>query len=130
MSLTVEIVGLDKMLSTVDPSRFDHAVQRILDRGIQSWRDNTKKMPAVSAKTTGYGEHGIPVDSGRLRQSIQSRRLSAVAAGVYSPVRYASSVHEGTSRMPPRPFFQWSFEMGTQQDIERIVTEEFSRLVA
>lgn len=128
--MTVEIVGLDKMLAAADPTRFDRAVERILERGVQAWRDNSKKLPPVSAKTTGYGEKGIPVDSGRLRQSIQSRRISSIAAEVYTPVKYASHVHDGTSRVPERPFFVWSFEFGTQVDLERIVTEEFSRIAA
>ncbi len=125
MSVTLELTGFDKIASMLDPGRYDRAIARVVDRGAQIWRDETKKMPAVSAKTTGYGAKGIPVDSGRLRQSIQARRVSAVAAEVYAPVQYASYVHDGTGVVPERPFFDFALELGATEKIGTMANDEF-----
>lgn len=115
MSVSIRIEGLDKIAAMVSPARFERAAQRGLERSSQVWRDETKKMPPVSAKTTGYDAIGIPVDTGRLRQSIQARQVSAVAAEVYAPVQYADAVHDGSSRVPARPFLEWSADRSTEK---------------
>lgn len=83
-------------------------------------RDETKKLPPVSATRTGYQARGIPVDTGRMRQSLSSKKLSLLAAGVMTNTNYGGYVHEGTIRMPSRPFFEWSLEMGAQRKIDDI----------
>ena len=127
MSVTLVIEGLDKIQSLVDPAKFDRAVARGLDRSVQIWRDDVKTMPAVSAATTGYGAKGIPVDTGRLRQSVQARRTGLLAAGVVAPLQYASYVEEGTSKMPARPFFEWALELGALQKMEDAMNREITR---
>lgn len=108
--ITIEISGIDKLLSVCDPHRFVAEMDKGINRAAEVLRDETKRMPPVSAKTTGYGAPGIPVDTGRLRQSIQKQQLSLLAAGVVVPVDYAQHVYEGTSKMPGRPFFKWVLE--------------------
>lgn len=112
--------------------RFPVKAQQVFGRAVMlagsALRDNTKKLRPVSAKTTGYGVKGIPVDTGRLRQSILSRRLSLLAAGVIAPVKYASAVHQGTRKMPARPFFAWSLQLGGQKKIDAVF-EKASKLL-
>jgi len=124
---TIEISGLDSIQKMLSGALQQQTFDRILDRCAQAWADETKKMPAVSAKTTGYGTKGIPVDTGRLRQSIHSKRISSIAAGVVAPVQYASYIHAGTGKMPDRPFFDWALELGGLRRMEGIVNEEISR---
>jgi len=111
MSMQIVIEGLDKIESMVDPQRLGIGLDQALQRSAQVWRDDTKKMPPVSASRTGYGAKGIPVapkHGGTLRQMIQSRRVSSIAAEVFGGAQYTPFVHEGTSKMPARPFFEWS----------------------
>lgn len=126
MSLTIRIEGLDRIAQMVSPHRLDRAVERGLERASQAWRDETKKMPPVSGPRDGYDAVGIPVDTGRLRQSIQARKVSAVAAEVYAPVQYGSYVHDGTSRVPSRPFLEWSADRSTEK-FSIIFAEELLR---
>lgn len=126
--LTVEIKGLEKFQAMLEPKRFDRACDRILDRGAQTWADETKKMPAVSAKTTGYDAKGMPVDSGLTRQSIHAFRAALLASGVKASTNYASHIRDGTSKMPARDFFLFALEdFGAMKKIDDIVNEEFSR---
>ena len=126
--LTVEITGLDAWQKALEPQAFNRACDRILDRGSQTWADETKKMPPVSAKTTGYDAKGMPVDSGRTRQSIHNRRISNIAAGVVAPVSYGEKIRFGTATMPGRDFFLFALEdFGAKQKIDGIVQEELSR---
>jgi len=124
---TIEISGLDSVARLLSGPVQQQTYDRILDRSAQAWADETKKMPAVSARTTGYGAKGIPVDTGRLRQSIHAKRISSIAAGVVAPVQYASYIHGGTGNMPDRPFFEWALELGVLRRMEGIVNDELSR---
>ena len=121
MSLTIQITGLEKLDRITDPGRFVQAVDKAIDRSAEALRDNTKKLPAVSAKRTGYGAKGIPVDSGRMRQSIQKKKTQLLAAEVGAYVKYSRYVHDGTGKVPARLFFQFSYEMGGRQRIEELV---------
>jgi len=83
---------------------------------------------AVSAKTTGYGAKGIPVDSGRMRQSIHKRRISNIAAGVVTPVGYGEKVRFGAATMLGRESLHFALEdFGAMAKIDGIVQEELSR---
>ncbi len=127
MTFVVSVVGLDNALQSLDGSRFGAAVQRAVERSGQALRDDTKRLPPVSAKRTGYDARGIPVDSGRMRQSIQSRQITAIAAEIFAPVNYSGYVHDGTSRVPARPFFDWALEAGTAERIAQIFDKELSQ---
>lgn len=128
MSVVVVISGLEKFQRMLDPSTFQAAVSSGIDRSAQALADTAKRMPAVSAKTTGYGVKGIPVDTGRMRQSIQKRKLQLLAAEVVAPINYSGHVHEGTANMDPRPFFLWAYEdFGGMQEVERIMATELEK---
>lgn len=126
----ITIEGLDTWLKITDPDRFVREVDRGVQQAIEMLRDETKKMPPVSANTTGYGQPGIPVDTGRLRQSIQKRKIALMAAEIFAPVQYAEFVHQGTSKMPARPFFEWVWaDFGGKEKTEDILKEALERLV-
>jgi len=96
LSLTVEITGLERIAAMTDPALFVQALDLAIERSAEAIRDDTKRLPPVSAKTTGYETHGIPVDTGRMRQSIQKRKLALLAAGVFADTNYSGFVQEGT----------------------------------
>jgi HK97 gp10 family phage protein len=100
-----------------------------IDRAAEYARDATKKIPPVSAKTTGYGIPGVPVDTGRMRQSIQKRKLSLLAAEVYAGTNYSKFVHDGTSKKPPQPFFEDMLtQFGGKEAIAGIVQSTLQKL--
>jgi hypothetical protein len=129
MSLTVTITGLEAIRAMVDSNAFVQKLDTAIDRAAEFIRDDTKRLPAVSAKTTGYGEEGIPVDSGRMRQAIVKRKLNLLTVGVFADVNYSGFVSEGTSRMPSRPFFQWELDdFGGKEQIKLIVSSTLQQL--
>lgn len=128
--ITLEITGLGKIAGKIAPERLDRAMDLAVDRAAQVLRDETKRLPAVSAARTGYGAKGVPVDTGRMRQSLRVRKLRMLAADVYTGVKYGGYVHSGTSRMPARPFFLWALrDFGAKAKIARMVNETLSRLL-
>lgn len=127
MSLTVTIDGLDKFKTLLSPATFQRAVGEGIDKASAFLRDEVKRMPPVSAKTTGYGAKGIPVATGLTRQSIQKKRVALMAAEVFAGTRYSGFVHQGTSRMPARPFFEWELnEFGGLQKVGAIMAQTLS----
>ena len=122
--------GLDKFMEIVDPVRFVNEIDRAMDRASSLLRDETKRMPAVSAKTTGYAALGIPVDTGRMRQSIQKRKIGTFEYEVYADTNYSAFIHEGTGRMPARPFFTWLLnDFGGVQMLEIVLQGAMERVV-
>lgn len=110
------------------PKKAARVYGQAVQRAAELLRDDTKRLRPVSKATTGFNTKGIPVDTGRLRQSIHKKRLSQLAAGVFPNARYGKFVHDGTARMPPRPYFQWALELGTQKKIDDIF-EQYSLLL-
>ena len=113
MSVTVTFEGLDKMMEICDPARFTREIDREVGLIAARLRDETKKMPPVNKQRNGFEAIGIPVAplyGGGLRQSIQARKVALMAADVFTGVNYGEYVHDGTSRMPARPFFQWMLD--------------------
>lgn len=128
--IEITIEGIDEWLTMVDPQRFTREMDWAVQRSAEFLRDNTKKLPPVSAARTGYQTPGIPVDTGRLRQAIQKRKLALMAAEIYTGTHYAGYVHDGTSRMPARPFFKWSLEeFGGEEAVEKIVDLAIDRVL-
>ncbi len=127
INVSIQITGLDDFMNQL--KSFDG--QRVLGDAVERAADqiaaDVQNMPPVSAAETGYGPHGIPVAprfGGTLRQSIHSVRTGPLQAEVIPGVDYADYVHEGTVKMPARPFFQWVLEeFGGLQHIEDIVRE-------
>lgn len=126
--ISVQIVGKEALDRKFDgfQGHAGKAIDRAVQRGGELLRDFTKKMPPVSAKRTGYNARGIPVDTGRLRQSIQKRKLQQFAAGVAPGVKHGLYVHEGTDRMQARPYFDWALEMGAEKEIDALFVDSIS----
>jgi HK97 gp10 family phage protein len=128
--ISVTIEGLDKWQTICDPNRFLREMDKAVQRAAEDMRDQTKLMPPVSAKTTGYDQPGIPVDSGRMRQSIQKKKVALLAADVVAPVNYSEFVHSGTRKMPARPFFRYLLEnFNGLQRIDIIIRTTLENLV-
>lgn len=75
---------------------------------------------AKSIITSGTGMWKSPIDTGQMRQGIQSttgRLRATVKTSMRTP--YAVYVHEGTRKMRARPFFQIT------ADVEKKSIEEF-----
>jgi len=134
MSVVITLDGIEKFLRVVDPVRATRELDRGVNRAAEVLRDETKKMPPVSAARTGYGAKGIPVapvSGGTLRQSIQKRKLGLMAAEVYVGAHYGGFVHQGTPRMAARPFFRWQLEdFGGKEKIEIVVTAALERIAS
>ncbi len=135
IAVSIQIEGLDAILS--DLAAFPSNATASLDRAVQTAADrvafDTQQMPPVLASSTGYDAKGIPVAplyGGTMRQNIHSEKLSLLAAGVIAGTDYSGYVHEGTSKMPARPFFQWALEdFGGLQHIEEIMQDTASKLL-
>lgn len=110
ITMSVQINGLNKIKENL--RRYPDISAPIYDQAAQTsahtLRDFTKAQP------------DIPVDTGRMRQSIADRRIRLMAAGVYVGVHYGVYVHEGTKRMTKRPFFQWALDGGAMKAINKI----------
>lgn len=63
---------------------------------------------------TGYGG-GPHVQTGTLRNSIQSRQTAADEAQVAPSTDYAAFVEYGTSRMPAYPYMRPAYEVGVKE---------------
>lgn len=130
MTVEVSITGLDNFMTICDPVRFTTEMDKAIQQSAEVLRDKTKLMPPVSAKTTGYGVPGIPVDTGRMRQAIQSEKLGLMAAGVIANTDYSGVVHDGSGRMPARPFFQYLLDIfGGLQTLDAIIQTALERIV-
>lgn len=143
INVTAKNAGLIEKQLALFPQKAEKVFGIAVVRSGEALRDHTKKLRHVSAKTTGYGVKGIPVDTGRLRQSIHSKRLRKLAVGVFPKVKYGVYVHDGTHRshssyddymqdssngIPPRPFFVWALELGAQKEIDDIF-DRYSRML-
>src|SRR5689334_1939205 len=132
MSVTVTIQGLDRWRQVLDPSRLTAEVDRAIQQAAQQLSNDTQNLPPVNKARSGWDAKGVPVApkyGGSLRQSIHAQRLGLLAAGVVTGVSYGSYVHDGTSKMPARPYFQWLLEdfdgLGT---VEGLLTEALERV--
>lgn len=132
ISVAVSIGNLDALVArfSAAASRLDDTLDEAVDAAAAAVRDHTKLMSPVSSKTTGYGAIGIPVDTGLMRQSIQKTKQQRLAAGVVAATNYSGFVQSGTSRMPARPFFEWSLETGGTELIRSVFSEHISRLLS
>lgn len=63
-----------------------------------------------------------PVDTGRMRSSIQHRKIDALTGEVKTGVNYAIYVHEGTRYMSGRPFLREAID-----SLQNFITENFKR---
>jgi HK97 gp10 family phage protein len=130
--ITVQLTGLDAIrakLAAVNQNSIDDAMQEAADKVAF----DTQNMPPVSAHTTGYGVPGIPVApkyGGTLRQSVHSLKLGPLEYQVIADTDYSGYVHEGTSKMPARPFFEWVLtKFDGLKHIEEIINDRIQRLL-
>lgn len=107
---TMKINGVDHIKQ--DLARFPNDAPKIYGDAVQ------KAASRLRDETKSLGE--IPVNTGRMRQSINSRRIQQLAAGVFGGTDYALYVHEGTPTMKPRPFLDWALKGGAQKAIDDI----------
>jgi HK97 gp10 family phage protein len=129
--MTIQIKGGKDVLKNLMkyPEVAKRHYARAVDVGAQILRDDTKKMPAVSASRTGYDAKGIPVDTSRMRTSINKRKIALLAAGVRTNTKYGVFVHEGTKKMKARPFFEWALkDFGVQKKIDDLFAEASHRI--
>lgn len=110
ITLGVKVTGLEEVKAHLAqyPKEAPAVYGEALARAGARLRDETKALG------------NIPVATGRMRQSINSRRISLLAVGVFVGTDYGAYVHEGTARMPARPFFRWALEGGAQKAIDDI----------
>lgn len=122
--------GADRLIRELAgyPDKAADIFGQAVNRAAEKLRDTAKTLPPVSVARTGYDAKGIPVASGRMRQAIQKKNLSQFAAGVTARVDYAPFVHDGTSKMKARPFFDWALELGALEQIDKIFDDAASRL--
>ena len=131
LDVRMTISGLDELRRTLSPSRLPLAIDNGVTKAGQVTRDGVKLMPPVSAKTTGYGVEGIPVDTSRLRNSIDAQKVALFGSIVQPHVDYAEAVYFGRGKMPPRPFFEWFLkDFGGLQKIQDAMNEEIAKAVA
>lgn len=95
--------------------------------GIATMRVTHNRLPALARALPGAvsaalrrgafateagGKARSPVDTGALRSSIQTDGATpgSLSMRVVTGVDYAAYVHEGTRRMPPRPFLRETTE--------------------
>lgn len=62
-----------------------------------------------------------PSKTGTLRRDINSR-VEGNAAYVGNAVKYSPFVHDGTSKMPARPYIQWGIE-DSQSQLEQMMVD-------
>jgi hypothetical protein len=131
MSVSLTLDGMDRWMTLVDPDRFRSEIDRGMQKASQALRDETKKMPPVSAKRTGYAALGIPVDTGLTRQRIVSRKNGPLDYSDVAETDYSGAVHDGTANMPARPFFQWLLtDFGGFEKVEDVVFQALQRVAS
>lgn len=74
--------------------------------------------PAVKKATfilLGKSRERTPIDTGFLRGPGMNTTFDALTGHIGNDAPYASFVHDGTSKMSARPFFEWGIEAGESQ---------------
>jgi hypothetical protein len=127
--ISITFTGLDKIIQNIGPAQTQKAISLATKRSAERLRDDTKLLPPVSAKTTGYEAEGIPVDTSRMRNAIHTFDVSLLAAGVIADVGYSGYVRDGTSKMPGRDFFAFALQSGTREKIKQIYEEYLVKAV-
>lgn len=75
-------------------------------------------MRITALDVEGYAKTVVPVDTGNLKNSIQTMMESDVSAVVGTPVHYAIYVEFGTSRMAARPYLLPALERAKKPFVE------------
>lgn len=131
MSVTLEIDGLEKWFAVADGERLLKEIDLEMKQSSQDLRDMGKQMPPVSARRTGYAALGIPVDTGLTRQKLVSRKNASLDYSDVAETDYSGHVHDGTSRMPARPFWFWLLKnFGGLETVEQNLTRALRKFTS
>ncbi len=97
----------------------------VFDRLDETQREAHEKIERVlqdgALKTQGLAQQLAPVDTGRLRASIEFRKVGNLIFEVFTVVNYATFVEHGTIYASSQPFLRPSFERNYQQVIADLV---------
>lgn len=99
----------------LDLKNFD--INKIVERELESVASDIEKTAKKNA----------PVDTGKLRNSIESE-AKGLEANIGTDCEYAGYVHDGTYKMAARPFLDMAAEKELQ-DIEDEIADEIARLL-
>lgn len=89
------------------------------------------KLEAEADAIIGQGAHDIAkaaefeviahaYDTGRLAEGFIVTRIKSLSWRIINIVHYASFVHDGTTKMRARPFFQWAFDSRAGETVARL----------
>ena len=123
MSLTVSVIGVNKVIKNLDLSKKE--IQNAVFESVK----------ATATKVSNVAKQIVPVDTGRLKSSIQISNLveRPASAEVGTNVEYAPFVEFGTSRQRAQPYLRPASMEGEkflEKDLKsriKIVTQEFSK---
>lgn len=118
-NLTVKIEGLESIQKSFRQS--PRVFTTVFDRAI-------KKSIFV---LLGTSREVTPVDTGFLRGAGMQTTFEALIGKLENTAPYAVYVHDGTSRMDARPFFEWGIDAGQDQvnNIFSKAMEEFKQSI-
>lgn len=113
MSVTIKVIGAEKVIKKLDLSN-----KRIADAV-------TESIKATSLKVSNVAKQIVPVDTGRLKSSIQISNLTKVSAEVGTNVEYAPYVEFGTNKQRAQPYLRPAAMEGErfmEQDIKKRIS--------
>lgn len=93
-------------------------------------KDAHTLLQRIALKVEGTAKGNAPVKTGNLRRSITSSS-TAHQAIIGANANYAVHVHEGTSRMPGRPFIKNAIEQERgwiENEAERFVSQALAKV--
>lgn len=99
-----------------------------LQQAAKAVQDGHELIQRVVLTVEAQAKRVTPVDTGTLRRSITSRTLTRTQGVVGTNVSYGRYVHEGTRRMPGRPFLRQGLEASASQ-IDRILKQHGERVL-
>lgn len=110
------------------------SLEKLANAMKRAGKDATKAMMDMLEEyaryTESYAKQTTPVDTGRLRTSIGYRMGNMEASVGTHNVKYATFVHEGTSKMRARPFLKWGFEFASRKFDDRAFASKLSKELA
>lgn len=114
----IEIKGLDELRRAIarNPEVVRTEAQKLFTRVASHIDRHLAKDPW----RVNSGAGGVPVDTGHLLRNARKRQFAPMSLSIYTDtnaVPYARYIHEGTSRMQARPYYE-SAKTGTEKETE------------
>jgi HK97 gp10 family phage protein len=103
VNITISVSGMDAFNSNL--------AQVIADK----IRQTDEAVQEAGINTEAGAKQACPVDTGRLRSSIQYQNTGPAECQVGTPVEYAAFVELGTSRQSAQPYLFPAFASATTQ---------------